>query len=496
MRGKRYGESSGAPVRGADALVLAATALLATAVFWLVHRALIDDAYITLVEARNLAWHGEWGLLPGHPAVTATAPLNVALIAAFILPLRDPVRAVGAVYVLNGVALAGALLGLGRHLGLGRRLALVAVPLLLLDPLLASTVGMETMLAVTVLVLLVWLSGAERPVLLGLVSGLAVLVRPDLVVVVAVVVLLRRRLWRRLHVVAAYALLVALPWYAFSWVALGTAVPDTLLIKISARWGHFWSGLYSRYHGYDGPAVTATLVTCALGALALATWPWWRRALSRDRAAVPVLGCAGAAYYLAFLALGVPPFHWYYGVPVAALVLCASVAVAALLRARTPPVRVAAAGAALLVLLVPTGVAWADAAPALHPMPVAMVESNWARPGQYAKIGRELPLRTGRQGAVSAPGELGTLLYYCRCELVDEFSDRGALLPRIQDARAHSALLRLNYLWLRTGTLHPIRPRYYLVFRHGRDHSGWGWNIRSGSRRGHLALVTAPWTER
>ncbi len=494
MRGKRYGESGGALTRPGDALVLGLTALLATAVFWLVHRALIDDAYITLVEARNLAWHGEWGLLPGHPAVTATAPLNVALIALFILPLRDPVRAVGAVYVLNGVALAAALLGLGRHLGLGRSLALVAVPLLLLDPLLASTVGMETMLAVTLMVLLVWLSGAERPVLLGVVAGLAPLVRPDLVVVVAVVVLLRRRLWRRLHVVAACALLVALPWYLFSWIALGTAVPDTLLIKLTTHWGHFWSGLYSRYHGYDGPAVTATLVACAAGAVALATWPWWRRVLTHDRAAVPVLGCAGVAYYLAFLALGVPPFHWYYGVPVAALVLCASVAVAALVQVRTPLVRVAGVAAALLVLLVPTGVAWADATPALRPMPVAMIESNWARPAQYAKIGRELPVRTGAHVAVSAPGELGTLLYYCRCELVDQFSDRGALLPQIQDARAHSALLRLNYLWLRAGTLHPIQPRYHLVFRHGRDHSGWGWNIRSGSRHGHLALVAATGT--
>ena len=488
MRANRYGDSSRALVGRGDAVVLGLSALLAAAVFWLVHRALIDDAYITMVEARNLAWHGDWGLLPGHLANTATSPLNVALLALLILPLRDPVKAVGALYVLNGVVLAAALLGLGRHLGLGRTLAVVAVPLLLLDPLLASTVGMETMLAVTALVLLVWLSGAGRPALLGVVAGLTVLARLDLAVVVVVVLLLRPRLWRRLHVVAACALLVALPWFVFSWVALGSAVPDTLLIKTSSHWGHFWSGLYSRYYWYDGPAVTATLVACAVGVLALATWAWWRPTLARDPAAVLVLGCAGAAYYLAFLALDVSPFHWYYGIPVAALVLCACVAVAALARRQVPLLRVVA-GAALLVLIVPVGLAWRDATPTLQPMPVAMIESNWARPAQYARIGRDLRARVGAHAAVTPAGEIGNLLYHCHCELVDRFSDRGQLAPLIERDRAHSALMRLNYWWLRTGTLHPIEPQYHLVFRHGPDRSGWGWNIRSGSRHGHLALV-------
>ena len=37
----------------------------------------VDDAYITLQYARNLAEHGTWGFFPDRATNTATSPLNV-----------------------------------------------------------------------------------------------------------------------------------------------------------------------------------------------------------------------------------------------------------------------------------------------------------------------------------------------------------------------------------------------------------------------------------
>ena len=96
--------------RGA-AWLCAGVALLAVGAFWLVHRALIDDAYITLAYARNLATRLHWGLIATEPANAATSPLNVLLLAAATALLRlsggvHPEWGLGVVFVASAVALA------------------------------------------------------------------------------------------------------------------------------------------------------------------------------------------------------------------------------------------------------------------------------------------------------------------------------------------------------------------------------------------------------
>ena len=129
------------------------------AVVWAEQDALLDDTYLALTYARTLAEHGQWALIPGVPANSAESPLNVIALTGVRVVVRDPALAVGAVAVLNALFLTLGLLRLGAAWGVGRRLAAIAVPLLILNPLLASTLGMETMLAVT---LLVWLDRARR----------------------------------------------------------------------------------------------------------------------------------------------------------------------------------------------------------------------------------------------------------------------------------------------------------------------------------------------
>lgn len=71
---------------------------------------------------------------------------------------------------------------------------------------------------------------AGRPVLVGLLCGLAVLVRPDMAVPAGLLVLVLLP-WRRWMPVASVAALVCLPWHVFSWRFLGGFVPDTTWIK-------------------------------------------------------------------------------------------------------------------------------------------------------------------------------------------------------------------------------------------------------------------------
>lgn len=69
--------------------------VLGAAVCWLMHRALADDALITVSFARTLAESGTWGVYPGLTAHTQTSPLNAWLIAAGVVAVGHPIVVVG-----------------------------------------------------------------------------------------------------------------------------------------------------------------------------------------------------------------------------------------------------------------------------------------------------------------------------------------------------------------------------------------------------------------
>ena len=120
-------------------VVAAASAL----VFAVVRPHLVDDTFITLAYARNLAFHGHWGLIAAETSNTATSPLNVLLLAALTLVLRDAVLAAGALFVLCQVALVLALRRAGDRAGLPAWFAPAAIALLTVNPLLLSSIGLE-----------------------------------------------------------------------------------------------------------------------------------------------------------------------------------------------------------------------------------------------------------------------------------------------------------------------------------------------------------------
>ncbi|WP_243769610.1 hypothetical protein [Amycolatopsis acidicola] len=453
-------------------------AVLSTLTFLLAKTSLTDDAFITLDYAKNLAVHGEWALIHGHPANTATSPLHVALLG-FVTLLTRVSGAAHPVFAL-GLVNAGVSAVFGwawARMRLPIFATLLGIVLVLLNPLLLSALGLEVLLIATALILLV--SFADRPVWFGIIAGLAVLTRLDLAVFVVLIGAVAPALRRKPLPVLGLFLLVALPWLVFSWWYFGSAVPDTLVIKQLQQTfgghGFFRTGLDMALHGDEISVLS--FAPALFGVLALLGWLATRR---RESLPFFALGLGGIAYYGVYSLLNVPPYHWYYVPPILALGM-AGAGIAAYWRV---PVR-AVATAVMVLLVLGYAPAFARSVPWASPP----FFGNWASAVDYAKVGRELGKRVGTE-AVGAPGEIGTLAYFCDCAIVDGFSDPGLLGPQIRERIDRAGpitgwLLRLNYSrfdWDRR----PIPLTYQMAYAPGPG----PWQVYSAAKGvGHFTLM-------
>src|SRR5205085_1820555 len=206
--------------------------------FLLVKDGLTDDAYIALAYAKNLALHLHWGLIPQEVSNTATSPLNLIVLAALTAATRlggspDPILALGVQSVGLAMATAWAWLRVVRAMRLPLVVAALGITLTLANPFLLSAVGLEVVLVVALLVAMLAMALEGRAIWFGVVAGLSLLARLDLVIFVVLLALATeaiRARWGRATLTAA---LVAGPWFLGSWLFLGSAVPDTVVLKAS-----------------------------------------------------------------------------------------------------------------------------------------------------------------------------------------------------------------------------------------------------------------------
>jgi hypothetical protein len=497
-----------APGRRADlagSLVTGAAGLL---VFWLAHAGLSDDGYISLDYAVSLTMHGNWGLTSVLGSNTATSPLNVLLLAAAMSVSRLLTGAphpIGALGVVTVGALAGTgwwWLRAGRALRVSPLGRAVGLGLPIGSPLALSTVGLETILLVALLIGLlrhVAAPGRRSPALsFGAVAGLAMLTRLDAVVFVAVLALgtahIRRHWWRAAAPLAA----LVVPWLLFSWRVLGSAIPTTLAIKQQQDYPQGWTFaggplLFLR----DSTLPSAvSLLPALLGLGALLGWLVSRsnRRVDDRLAPAALFAAAGLGYFLLYCALRVPPYLWYYVPTLAGLDLFLVAAAFGPRRAAggSAPRRPVGVGRAAAVLLA-LAAASADLAHGL-PWRDPPIFGNYARPDDYARVGAQLP-RLLNGAAVRSPDELGTLVFYCHCAVVDQFSDPGRALPLIRAQLAAAPpglrwLLELNYRHL-DQTRRAVPARFRLAWAPGWVPPARGvWNVASpASGRGHLSLL-------
>ncbi|WIV58587.1 hypothetical protein [Amycolatopsis nalaikhensis] len=419
-------------VRTTDKRVLpVVVACVSAAVFVLARRHLVDDTFITLAYARNLAFHGHWGLLADATSNSATSPANVLALAALTFVVRDAVVAAGVLYVLCQVAFVLALRRLGT--ALPRWFPALTFAALTANPLLLSSIGLEVALGAAVLGWLTVFAVERRPLEFGLTAGALALVRLDLLIFAAVLGISVRSGRALLGVV-----LVALPWFAFSWVVLGAAVPDTFVIKTlqgaQRTWGEWTFANGPLFYIRTAPWPTV------LSFLPLVALPF----AFRLRPFAP-LAWGAALYYGAYVLLNVPPYHWYYGPGITAATVCVCAWAAS---------RRVATGAVLAVVMASV-VAYVGSSREFAPL-----TSNYASTAKYASIGRDLRELAGSR-VVGSAGEIGVLAYTCECAIVDVFADRG-LVPAAIDARGSGnrwlrAALRVDYAFF-DYDVQPRRP--------------------------------------
>ena len=457
-------------------------AVVGGVVMYIAHRGLIDDAYISLNFVRNLAAHLHWGLIPTETANTVTSPLNTILLAVVTrlvgLVTGDlrPVVALGVVTVALSAAMTVWAARIARRIGIPGAWSLAVLALVFANPFLNSALGLEVLLVAALLVGLTAQAVRGSRVGFGVLAGLVVLARLDVGLVVAAVYLLTPALRRRPWVAPLTGAAVALPWFVFSWIALGSAIPTTFVIKTLQRsfgfttfangWWEWWTldGTRLAVSLAVVPAALGLLTTSALVALGV------RQKLPAHLWPLAGLGLGGAAHFVAYCFLHVPPYHWYYVASTVALGVTAVLGMGLVLhrlvardRGRhvfgyAVPGLVAAAVAVLAVVSFGgRSVPWAN--PVLY--------GNWAYPSSYLKVGAEVGELVG-DATVEAPPEIGATAYGCNCSMVDVFSDPGRTLPLIEQRIDEAGpvtrfLLELNFRYLDRDET-PRRAGYRVVF--------------------------------
>ncbi len=278
----------------------------------------IDDTFITLQYADTLLRSHCWGFSPGRPTNTATSPLNVAITALGGALTGSVLDAVTWITTAEFGAMFIVLYLISKKLFGGFLFGGLAFVAFVANPLLLSTLGLETVLFTLVFLVSLLFFLHHRWFVLALSLGLLTLTRAEGVLFFLIcLVAMPVSAAVRTRCALLYGL-VLLPWYLFSWVYLGSLVPDTLLIK---KGQEAWAGVsfstgLTAYYLRRFPISTASSFAM-LPVVGLV----WGRATPLVRTVGALVVSYGVLHYAGYAALRVPPYHWYYAPLVLASVM-------------------------------------------------------------------------------------------------------------------------------------------------------------------------------
>jgi hypothetical protein len=204
----------------------------------------LDDSWIHLHFARNLAEGAGFAYNPGRPVAGSTAPLWTLLIAAGVAIGGSPIwvaKALGVATTLASALLARRLalaLSGEANLGLLAGLGTLFIGRMAWGSLSGMEVGLAAMLVTGALLAHV----REQEWIAALLSGLAVLARPEAFLLVPLLLMARPLApARAVRLLGVVALLVA-PSVAFSLATAGTPVPATAAAKVEGGLLGFLTG--------------------------------------------------------------------------------------------------------------------------------------------------------------------------------------------------------------------------------------------------------------
>jgi arabinofuranosyltransferase len=447
-----------------DALVIAA-ALLPLALFAARERLIagapglpLDDSWIHLQFARNLAEGAGFSFNPGHPVAGSTAPLWTLLLGASAVVFSASLwtaKVLGVIVTLGaGLVTRRAVLAWGAPADA----ALVAAAALMwMGPVVwGSLSGMEVSLAALLVAGVLLAHGRDRMLATAVCAALAVLARPESFLLVPLFVVARPMTLRRVATFTAVTAAVVAPAVLFSLSTAGTLYPATAAAKIEG-------GLVGWLGGVSEPA---SLTFVARPRMFFAEWlRWltathWLLALALAAALVQVWRVAGRA--LGVIALGLlahplgmallapyrgPAFqegrYSIHLLPLAVL----TVAVAFGGRRGTPPVsgRPARVG----VMLAWLGVAALTLVPAATRYGWAVQNIN----AMQVHLGRWVDENVPKTARI-AVNDIGAIAFFSRREVIDLM---GLVTPEIIPYRRQGEAAVIRYL-------KQACPQYVIIF--------------------------------
>lgn len=433
----------------------------------------LDDSWIHLHFARNLAEGAGFVYNPGQPVSGSTAPLWTLLLAAGAV-IAGPSLAMAK--TLGAAAAVGAALAVRRAalaFGAPPATALVAALTLTWTGAFAwgALSGMEVTLAALLVALALLALARDATVMTAAAGALASLARPEAIVLVPLLVVARPVTTRRVLVFVAATVVALAPFVVFSFLTVGRPLPATALAKVEG-------GLLGWLGGLREPAAvtwltrpgafgvewlrwlfqTHPLLPLAVPAAALAFWRCGRP--------LGVVALALAAHPLAMALLAPyrgPAFqegrYSIHLLPVAAIVLAAALARGF----RGYRAVLAATVVAAVIGLGPAAERYAWGVQNINAMQV--------------HLGRWLDANTPRT-ATLAVNDIGAIAFFSRRPVIDLM---GLVTPEILPYRRQGEADVIRYIGERC-------PDYVIIFP--------TWFPRLAERRDLLVPVYAVRLER
>lgn len=394
-------------VTRADLLAAAWAALTAIALFAAFYQRAFDDPFITYRYSANLAAGRGFVYNAGERVLSTTTPLYTILLAFVRLAGLDLPLVSNAIGCASIAAGGWALWGLGRtwEVPVMGSAALVLYPIF---PLLITTLGAETTFYVALILWGILFYARQRYFAAAAALALAALTRADgilVALVLAVDFLLLRRgpiPWRA---VALYSVF-GLAWASWSWSYFGSPFPVTLMAKrqqgrlmISQSFLEGAIALVAGYWRQPFYRLHFALAAIGLGALLLRHRRCW------------LLPGWSLLYFLAYVALGVSRYYWYYAPLVAGTIPVIALGIAAL---HDLSVRYAGRKAAMLLAV---GLVLLAPVPQLQALN-RVRQANDQRVAIYQEVGEWLQANTPTSASVGTL-EVGIIGYYADRRMID-----------------------------------------------------------------------------
>lgn len=276
----------------------------------------LDDSWIHLVYARNLAEHGQWAFRLGEQSAGSTSPLWTALLAiGFLFRLGPYVWT----YILGGIVLS-AMAILAESVA--RRLVKTyqsRVPWVGLFITLewhmtwSATSGMETLLhgLIAMAVLAALMENSRRYLTLGLLAGLSIWVRPDGLTLLGPILFtmffqedsFNARGKALVKVAIGFGVLF-IPYLVFNLALSGTPMPNTFYAK-QAEYEVYWRSkpFMERVADYVSPIVAGPFVILLPG-----MFLWVYKAI-RERQWGSIAGLIWVLGYIGIYFTRLPAYH-------------------------------------------------------------------------------------------------------------------------------------------------------------------------------------------